>query len=38
MDLGIATQSFRIRIVEQALRENPDFEEVWDRNVPPKIP
>jgi hypothetical protein len=33
MDLDITARPFRIRIVEQILRENPGFKEVWDRNV-----
>jgi hypothetical protein len=33
MDLDVTALPFRIRIVEQTLRENPGFKEVWDRNV-----
>jgi hypothetical protein len=33
MDLDVTTLPFRIRIVEQRVRENPGFKEVWDRNV-----
>jgi hypothetical protein len=32
-DLDVTTGPFRIRIVEQTLRENPGFKEVLDRNV-----
>jgi hypothetical protein len=33
MDLDVTTLPFRIRIIEQTLRENPGFKEIWDRNV-----
>jgi hypothetical protein len=33
MDLDATTLRFRIRIVEQTLRENAASKEVWDRNV-----
>jgi hypothetical protein len=33
MDLNVTTRPFRIRIVEQTLRDNPGFKEVWGRNV-----
>jgi tRNA G37 N-methylase Trm5 len=33
MDLAVTTQPFRIRIIEQTLRETPGFKEVWDRYV-----
>jgi hypothetical protein len=31
MDLDVTALPFRIWIVEQTLRENPGFKEVWDR-------
>jgi hypothetical protein len=33
MDLDVTALPFRIRIVEQTLRENPGFKEVADRDV-----
>jgi hypothetical protein len=31
IDLDVAAQPFRIRIIEQIPRENPGFREIWDR-------
>jgi hypothetical protein len=33
MDLDVTRQPFRIRNVEQKLRENPGFKEGWGLNV-----
>jgi hypothetical protein len=33
LDLNTTIRPFRVRVVEQMLRENPGFKEVWDRNV-----
>jgi hypothetical protein len=33
MDREVTVRPFGIRVVEETLRENPGFPEVWDRNV-----